>query len=191
MIWLAAPALVPALGRPARRAAPLSEADRGFLLSECARIWRYFDEFCAPGRGYLPPDNFQEQPPAGAAERSSPTNIGLALDRRARRAGPGPRRRRERALELIGGMLSTCEALEKWRGHLYNWYDLRSLRPLAPRYVSTVDSGNLAASLTALAAGLRELRRGRPRRTGPRRSAAAWTSAALYDSPPPPLPHRL
>ena len=156
VIWLAAPALVPALGRPARRAAPLSEADRGFLLSECARIWRYFDEFCAPGRGYLPPDNFQEQPPAGAAERSSPTNIGLALTAALAALDLGLAGR-ERALELIGGILSSCEALEKWRGHLYNWYDLRSLRPLAPRYVSTVDSGNLAACLTALAAGLREL----------------------------------
>lgn len=155
IVWLASPLLAVNLSRASRRSAPLISSDRRFLETECAKMWAYFDEFCAPERGYLPPDNFQEQPPVGAAERTSPTNIGLALvcvlaslDLRLTTTA--------RAEELIGGMLSTCEALPKWRGHLYNWYSTRDRAPLEPRYVSTVDSGNLAASLVTLAAGLRE-----------------------------------
>lgn len=103
----------------------------------------------------LPPDNWQEKPAAGLARRTSPTNIGLALlsvmaavdlDLLPQDQGAG----------LIRHVLNTVEGLEKWRGHLYNWYDTVSARPMAPRYISTVDSGNLCGSLIALAAGLEE-----------------------------------
>ena len=124
-------------------------------MDECAKIWEYFDEFCTAGRGYLPPDNWQEQPPVGVAERTSPTNIGLGMVSALAALDLGLTTL-DRAAEIVGGMLDTCERLDKWRGHLYNWYDTRTLKPLSPAYVSTVDSGNLAASLTALAAGLRE-----------------------------------
>ncbi len=155
IVWLVSPVFAVSLGRENRRAEPLGSADRQFLTDECAKIWAYFDEFCTPDRGYLPPDNYQEQPPTGVAERTSPTNIGLAMASALCALDLGLAEP-ERVFGLIGGALSTCEALPKWRGHLYNWYGTRTLSPLEPRYVSTVDSGNLAASLTALAAGLCE-----------------------------------
>lgn len=180
LVWLVSPAFAVSLGRENRPAAPLGSADRRFLLEECAKIWAYFDEFCTSERGYLPPDNYQEQPPAGIAERTSPTNIGLAMVSALCAMDLGLAEP-PRTFELIDGMLSTCEALPKWSGHLYNWYDTRSLVPLEPRYVSTVDSGNLAASLTALSAGLREY--GRADLAG--RCAAlarGMDFAALFDS---------
>ena len=159
IVWLLAPLFALSLDRERPRERALGARSREFLLRECAKMWAYFDENCTAARGYLPPDNVQEQPPVGAAERTSPTNIGLALIS-CLAAADLALARPERAAELAEGMLETCERLEKWRGQLYNWYDLRTLRPLSPRYVSTVDSGNLAASLTALAAGLREYGRG-------------------------------
>ena len=155
VVWLVSPFFAVSLAQTQRRAAPLPEQERRFLLDECAKIWSYFDDFCTPERGFLPPDNYQEQPPVGVAERTSPTNIGLAMVASLCALDLGLASR-ERVLGLIAGMLSTCESLPKWRGHLYNWYDTRTLAPLEPRYVSTVDSGNLAASLTALASGLVE-----------------------------------
>ncbi|HIS43900.1 MAG TPA: hypothetical protein IAB47_00885 [Candidatus Scatomorpha merdigallinarum] len=155
IVWLCGLPFTAALGTGLTSRAVLSEENRDFLLGECAKIWQYFDDMCTPERGYLPPDNFQEQPPVGVAERTSPTNIGLALVSALAAADLGLAGR-ERAFEIISGMLSTCEALPKWRGHLYNWYDTRTLSPLVPQYVSTVDSGNLAASLVVLAAGARE-----------------------------------
>ena len=155
IVWFAGVFCAMPLGKSIEPGRTLSRENRRFLLAECEKIWRYFDDFCTPERGWLPPDNFQEQPPVGIAERTSPTNIGLALVSILSAADlfiAG----RERAMELISGILGTMEDLSKWRGHLYNWYDTRTQRPLEPRYVSTVDSGNLAASLTALAAGLRE-----------------------------------
>jgi cyclic beta-1,2-glucan synthetase len=50
--------------------------------------------------------------------------------------------------------LNTLDRLEHYRGHLYNWYDTRTLEPLNPRYISSVDSGNLAGHLLTLSAGL-------------------------------------
>lgn len=155
IVWLVGALFALPLGADLALSPALTRENRRFLLGECAKIWRYFDEMCTPERGFLPPDNYQEQPPVGAAERTSPTNIGLAMVSALAALDLGAATR-ERALGLIENMLRTCDALPKWRGHLYNWYDIRSLRPMEPRYVSTVDSGNLAASLTALAAGLRE-----------------------------------
>lgn len=159
IVWLFAPLFAASLGVKETGTAPPNESERRFLLGQCAMIWSYFDEYCTRERGYLPPDNVQAQPPVGAAERTSPTNIGLALVSCLAAADLGVATK-ERALELIDGILATCEKLEKWHGHLYNWYDTRTRSPLEPRYVSTVDSGNLAASLTCLAAGLREYGRG-------------------------------
>src|SRR6266849_6288217 len=49
--------------------------------------------------------------------------------------------------------------LERFRGHLYNWYDTHDLRPLDPKYVSSVDSGNLAGHLIVLSSACREIGR--------------------------------
>ena len=159
VIYMAALPMALPLGAAARRAAPLPRESRRFLLDGCAKLWRYFDELCTPARGFLPPDNFQAQPPVGAAERTSPTNIGLALVSCLAAIDLGLAEP-ERALTIAEGLIATCERLEKRGGHLYNWYSLATLRPIEPRIISTVDSGNLAACLAAAAAGLREYGRG-------------------------------
>ena len=153
LFWLVSGLAAPALGRETKLAPPLAEADRRFLLGEAEKIWAYFAEFCTAEDNYLPPDNWQEQPPTGLAHRSSPTNIGLALISALAAADLGLCSVPELG-EFAERLLASCERMPKWRGHLYNWYDTRTLRPLEPRYVSTVDSGNLAACLGAARRGL-------------------------------------
>ena len=116
-------------------------------------IW--FDTFVSAQENWLPPDNFQENPNPVIAARTSPTNMGLALlaNLAARDFGylsSG------RLIRRTQDSLATMHRLERYRGHFYNWYETRTLRPLHPLYVSSVDSGNLAGHLLTLAAGLRE-----------------------------------
>ena len=127
----------------------LSTEDRAFLTGLARDTWRFFEAMVAPEIG-LPPDNVQLDPPVGAARRTSPTNIALYLLSclSASRLGfIGQDEARARMSATAG----TLERLEKWRGHLYNWTDLDTLAPLRPCYVSSVDSGNLAAALLACA----------------------------------------
>lgn len=121
-----------------------------------AMIWQYFSDFLRPQDHYLPPDNYQEQPGVGLARRTSPTNIGMAL-LSCMAAADLELVPQKQALALMEQTLSSVERLEKWRGgHLYNWYDTATERPLEPRYVSSVDSGNLCGCLIALREGLLE-----------------------------------
>ena len=146
LLWLLSPGLGPALGRGAATPPPVSAAERSYLTDHGAKIWGYFRDFCTAESHFLPPDNVQLRPPLGAAGRTSPTNIGLGLTAclAALDLGLAPR---ETALTLAERMLCTVETLPKWRGHLYNWYDTGTLAVLDGGYVSTVDSGNLAACL--------------------------------------------
>ncbi len=117
----------------------------------------------------LPPDNFQEDPTPAIAHRTSPTNIGLYLLSvvSARDFGwIGA----TQAIERLEATLATMNRMQRFRGHFYNWYDTRDLRVLDPKYVSSVDSGNLAGHLIALANACREWRQiaaDRRRRGGP------------------------
>ena len=153
VVWVLAPVLAWAVSRPSGQGKALPPADRAFLLHQATLIWRYFDKFLRPEDGWLPPDNWQEQPGPALARRTSPTNIGMAL-LSAMAAADLDLLPRKRAVELIAHVLDTVEGLDKWRGHLYNWYDTSTRAPLRPRYVSTVDSGNLRGCLIALREGL-------------------------------------
>jgi len=148
--WLASPALAVWLSQPARpRPRALSPADAAYLRRVARATWRYFDTFVGSEDNWLPPDNFQEVPGPVVAHRTSPTNIGLSLlaDVAARDLGYlgllDATERSERTL-------ATMRRMERFRGHFYNWYDTTTLTPLSPRYVSSVDSGNLAAHLVVL-----------------------------------------
>ncbi len=154
--WLLAPLVAHALSLPAYAESSLREHERTYLTEVTTQALGYYLDTMDEGNHFLPPDNFQEQPPVGVAHRTSPTNIGLALVSLAAGA----------ALELIGrdaalgrirAALTTLERLPRARGHLYNWYDTQSLAVLQPAYLSTVDSGNLAASLLTLAPLLERL----------------------------------
>ncbi|RZI71439.1 MAG: cyclic beta 1-2 glucan synthetase, partial [Rubrivivax sp.] len=133
-----------------------SAQDLRFLRMLSRQTWAFFDRYVGPEDNWLPPDNVQEIPQLTIAHRTSPTNMGMALlsHLAARDFGylsSG------RLLERITATLESMAGLERHQGHFYNWYDTETLQPLAPRYVSTVDSGNLAGMLLTLRPGLLEL----------------------------------
>jgi len=156
IVWLLSPLYALALSRERQEARRVTDEQRKYLQDAAADIWRYFEAFLTPEDHFLPPDNWQEQPAAGIAHRTSPTNIGLAL-LSALAAMDLSLCPKHRALGYIENMLATMERMEKWNGHLYNWYDTRTLRPLRPVYVSAVDSGNLSGCLLVLREGLYEM----------------------------------
>ncbi len=149
IVWLFAPAYAWALSRERRRDRLIPQSDRTWLLSKARETWRFFEENLTESDNFLPPDNVQTEPDLGPAHRTSPTNIGLALLSTAAASDLGFISQSE-AVELAGRTLTAVEKLTKWHGDLLNWYDTRTLEPLEPRYVSTVDSGNLLGSLIAL-----------------------------------------
>ncbi|HJW14942.1 MAG TPA: phosphorylase, partial [Thermoanaerobaculia bacterium] len=151
LAWAASPAIARRASLPARsaKAQPLPRADATLLRAIARRTWRYFEVFAGPEDNDLPPDNFQQLPQPVVAHRTSPTNIGLLLLSTVTANDLGWIGDEEMSERLEKTFLA-LDRLERYRGHLYNWYDTRSLRPLEPRYVSTVDSGNLAGDLIAL-----------------------------------------
>ncbi len=142
-VWISVSPLV--AGRLA-----VSASDARALRLVARRTWRYFETFVTADDQMLPPDNFQEDPRAVLAHRTSPTNMGLYLLSAVSARDFGWSGTLD-FVERVEATLATMNRLEKFRGHFYNWYDTRDLRPLDPRYVSTVDSGNLAGHLIALA----------------------------------------
>ena len=159
-LWIVAPWVAFALSRPTPgRRAPLSSADRDYLEAIARKTWSYFDTFVSADDHFLPPDNIQVHSGTDAptvAHRTSPTNIGLGLLATLAAQDLGFIEPAE-LVRRIDQTLTTIERLERFEGHLLNWYDTRTLAPLQPAYVSTVDSGNLAGALVTLSAGLREI----------------------------------
>jgi cyclic beta-1,2-glucan synthetase len=156
--WLLSPQLAHLLSRPtAARRERLAAKDKRFLRRLALRTWLFFERFVDSEHHWLPPDNYREGEERVAA-RTSPTNVGLMLTSvlAAYDLGyMGPL-----AVEaMVRNTFETLERIERYRGHFLNWYSTRDLESLHPKYVSTVDSGNLAAGLIVLASGLRELSR--------------------------------
>jgi cyclic beta-1,2-glucan synthetase len=158
LLWTIAPVVAYWLSVPVgARVRPLSDRERTVLRRTARRTWRYFDTFVTEADGWLPPDNYQDaQDSPRVARRTSPTNIGMSLLSvlAAHDLGYLSTDVLVRRLEAT---LTTLEGLERHQGHFLNWYDTTTRAPLRPRYVSTVDSGNLAGSLIALAQGLLQL----------------------------------
>ncbi len=156
--WLGAPLLAWWLSQPIEtRLDQLSDGQRKWLRGLVLRTWLYFERFVTAEDNWMPPDNFQEYPAEKVAHRISPTNEGLFL--------LSALIARDFGLISLGDLVTLWERnLESWgqlgrlRGHFYNWYDTTTLQPLQPRYLSTVDSGNLAACFLTLRQGIDELR---------------------------------
>ena len=157
LMWFTAPLVAWRVSRtpPAVAKSDLSIDQQRELRLIARRTWRFFETFVTAEDNHLPPDNFQEDPRGVVAHRTSPTNIGLYLLSTVAARDFGWCGLRD-ALDRIEATLGTMVRMQKCRGHLYNWYDTRALRPLDPRYVSSVDSGNLAAHLMTLAGAFRE-----------------------------------
>ena len=157
ILWMGAPLVALVLSRPmAARTAPLTPIDRDFLLSIAKTTWKYFDTFVDADHHHLPPDNVQFSPDARIAHRTSPTNIGMGLLATLAAHDFGFIDT-DTLIARLEATLTTVEGLERFEGHLLNWYDTSTLAPLAPAYLSTVDSGNLAGALLTLGSGLRML----------------------------------
>jgi cyclic beta-1,2-glucan synthetase len=156
VLWVLSPAIAWAVSQTAETEDRLDVPDevRNELRKIARRTWRYFDHFVVPTQHYLPPDNVQQTPHAVVAMRTSPTNIGVYLLSviSARQFGWISF---EEAINRIEQTLESVAMLEKYRGHLFNWYHTDTLKPLGRKYVSSVDSGNLAGHLIAVSSACR------------------------------------
>ena len=120
------------------------------------RTWRFFEKFVTAKDNMLPPDNFQEDPKPVVAHRTSPTNLGLYLLSVVAARDFGWLGSLD-ATERLEATFATMDRLERFRGHFFNWYDTTDLRALEPKYISSVDSGNLAGHLIAVGNACREM----------------------------------
>ena len=158
ILWLLSPLVARAVSRPPPEAGGrhLSAVDIEALRLIGRRTWRFFETFVGPDDNALPPDNFQDDPKPMIAHRTSPTNIGIYLLATVTARDCGWIGTLE-MVERLEATLASIARLERFRGHLYNWYDTRTLQVLGPAYVSSVDSGNLAGHLLALSNACREI----------------------------------
>jgi cyclic beta-1,2-glucan synthetase len=150
--WITSPWVVGWLNEAPPDPRALSENDREFLRGTALRTWRFFADHSNAEENWLVPDNVQQDPPL-TAHHISPTNLGLLATADLAALDFGYSTMDEFRMSL-GRVLGTAEKLQRYRGHLFNWYDTRTLEPKAPLFVSTVDSGNLAASMCAVRQGV-------------------------------------
>ena len=153
-LWCLAPFISWWMSRPIyEHTGNLSQRQNIYLRTIGRKIWAFFEKFVNAEDNWLPPDNYQEEPVERIAHRTSPTNIGLALLSNLTAFDFGYITASQ-VVERTGNTISTMLRMERFRGHFYNWYDTQTLAPLSPKYISTVDSGNLAGHLITLQQGL-------------------------------------
>jgi cyclic beta-1,2-glucan synthetase len=156
LAWLMSPHVAHWLNRALYRTNSPLPAERLQRLRELAcRTWFYFESFVGPETNWLPPDHIQEEPARRVIYLTSPTNIGFTLLATLSAYDLGYIGPLELSFRLRK-TFETLEKLERHRGHFLNWYDTCSLEPVVGRYVSVVDSGNLAGCLLALKRGCQE-----------------------------------
>ncbi len=154
LMWLFSPTIAWWVSQPLVEKEPdLSRKQRDYLHRIARKTWAFFEQFVTADDNWLPPDNVQELPGRIIAHRTSPTNIGLTLLSNLSAYDFGFISAEE-LLQRSNNTLDSMKKLERHQGHFYNWYDTKTLQPLPPRYISTVDSGNLAGHLLTLRAGL-------------------------------------
>jgi cyclic beta-1,2-glucan synthetase len=156
-LWLVSPVIAHRTGQTtAWGPGPVTDDDRTSLRKVARKTWRYFEELLGPADHWLIPDNYQDDREDVIAHRTSPTNIGLQLLATVAAYDLGYISAAV-VIERLEPTFATLLQLPRYRGHFYNWYDTRTLTPLAPSYVSTVDSGNLAGYLVTLKNALAEM----------------------------------
>jgi cyclic beta-1,2-glucan synthetase len=147
LLWVLSPLIVWWIDKKiSKDTVPLTEGQVNLLRQVTRRTWGFFERFVGPEDHWLPPDHYQEKPGGTVAHHTSPTNIGLLLTSTLSAYDLGYLDQLGLASRLANTM-DSLDLLERFRGHFINWYDTLTLQPLYPRYISTVDSGNLAASL--------------------------------------------
>ncbi|HBN82304.1 MAG TPA: hypothetical protein DDZ89_00510, partial [Clostridiales bacterium] len=150
------PFITAKLGKRIERDKPVPDYIREDVRFVARKVWGYFEYFMIKSPNKLVPDNCQIIPAFTQANRTSPTNLGFqllsgvcALDMRFIGIYG--------FLEITESLIDTMIEMDKWNGHFYNWYETNKLKVLSPGYVSTADSGNLAACLVVTVEALKEL----------------------------------
>ena len=159
LLWAASPAVRHWIGlqrRALKRLERVEVDDQRYLRRVARETWRFFDDLVGPEHNWLPPDNSQEALRVEVAERTSPTNIGMWLMSAVSARDLGFITAAQ-MVDRCTATVETLERLERCEGHILNWYNTRTLEPLPPKYVSTVDSGNLIASLWVFAQAAEDL----------------------------------
>ncbi len=156
VLWIVSPYIAYYISIPVKgEVFKLKDEDKEYLRDNTRRIWAYYQDFVNEENNFLAPDNYQEQPYKGVAHRTSPTNIGMGLISNVVAYDLGYITLGE-VIDRIELILDGMKKLEKCEGHFLNWYDTQSCEPLWPRYVSTVDSGNLLGYLWVINTTLEE-----------------------------------
>ncbi|HTD94870.1 MAG TPA: glucoamylase family protein, partial [Chitinophagaceae bacterium] len=154
MLWFASPFIAWLISKPVDdQQVEITTSQTIYLRKLARKIWSFYETFVTEKDNWLPPDNYQEEPVERTAHRTSPTNIGLSLLSNLTAHDFGYITSSQLA-DMTGKTLNTVHNMEKYRGHLYNWYDTQTLAPLFPKYISTVDSGNMVGHLITLRQGL-------------------------------------
>lgn len=158
ILWFASPYISRTISFPLIKKKTGLEVDEiAFLYKSARKIWYFFETFVVETDNWLPPDNYQENPAEKTAHRTSPTNIGLSMLANLAAYDFGY----ITAGKLIGrtnNVIETLDKMERYNGHLYNWYNTQTLEPLHPKYISTVDSGNFAGHLVTLKQGIASIK---------------------------------
>lgn len=160
LLWLIAPSIFWYISKIAKKkeiTKEITEKEQQYLLEVGRKTWQFFKDSLSEENHYLPPDNYQEDRKPCFVDRTSSTNIGLGLLSVISSYDLGYETL-ENTLQLLNKMIATIDHLPKWYGHLYNWYNIKTLEPLMPRYISTVDSGNFVGYVYILKAFYQEIK---------------------------------
>lgn len=158
ILWLLAPEIMYNISKESKKVilddkfSSEEKIIKAYLIDIAKKTWLYFKENQV---NYLPADNFQEDRKEKIAKRTSPTNIGFSL-MSAIASYDLHFENLEDTIEFINNEIDSVDILKKWNGHLYNWYDLKTMQPLPPFDISSVDSGNFVGYLFTVKAFLRD-----------------------------------
>ena len=159
-LWLIAPTVFCYISRKINKKnkkQEITQKEKEYVYEIGRKTWKYFKDALTKENNYLPPDNYQEDRKPNFVNRTSSTNIGLGLLSVVASYDLGYENLKD-TLILLNNMLNTIESLPKWHGHLYNWYQIKTLEPLMPRYISTVDSGNFVGYVYVLKVFYQEIK---------------------------------
>ena len=160
-IWIVSPAIMYLISIPIKeknKLELLNKTEQEYVKNIAKKTWQFFKENINESTNYLPPDNYQEDRSSKVVMRTSSTNIGLGMlavissyDMKFENL--------ENTINLLEKIINTVCSLQKWNGHLYNWYNLKNLEPLTPKFISSVDSGNLVGYYYVVLQFLEEIER--------------------------------
>ncbi|NEZ46769.1 cyclic beta 1-2 glucan synthetase [Clostridium niameyense] len=156
ILWFISPYIGYLVSKDKSKKVILKDEQKEVLFNISRRTWSYFEDLICDETNWLAPDNFQEEPYKGIAYRTSPTNMGMGLVSNISACDLGFIGLKE-TVYRIDKIISSMNELDKYQGHFYNWYDIKTKKPLSPKYISSVDSGNLVGYLWVTKQGIEDI----------------------------------